>query len=245
MSTHQHIINHLYELFTYLAEKSSSNLTTEDSYRAISTENSSRPNFIFDINPTDITFIDIAQKIINNKLPQHLILDQNQIDLYENILTENGFFPIAEWSCLSFDNKTETKIQNENLEIKKITTELDLAEWIEVASSGFGGLHLDLFKNCLNHKEFTIYGGYYNNKLVATSLLFNHNHTTGIYHVVTLPEYKGRGFGSEIFTHCQQQAIKNGAKQVIAQSTSEGLNAWINTGMKTYGNFYLFCLNKS
>lgn len=244
MSTQQHIIQHLYALFTYFATKSDSNLVVEVNYKVISTSASTWPNFVFDVDPNNERLNSIATGISNNKLPKHLILDSKQVDLFEDALIENHFSPIAEWSCLKLENNEPQVIKNKQLSIKKITTEHELKEWIAVASSGFGALNSNLFNNCFNNKEIALYGGYLDNKLVATSLLFYHNNTAGIYHMVTLPTERGKGFGSELFIFCQQEAIKNGAEQVIAQSTSDGLNAWLNTGMKSYGNFYLFCCNK-
>ena len=244
MHTQQHIINHLFELFTYLAKQNNSALTIDNSYKAVTTKDSSWPNFIFDVNPSKETFKAIASDIADNKLPKHIILDSSQVDANEDLLIENNFLPIAEWSCLKLENTIPKKVQSKNLNIKKITTPQELTEWINVASTGFETLNLKLFKNCLHNKEFALYGGYSNNKMVTTALLFYHNDTAGIYHIVTLPEERGNGFGSEIFSYCEQESIDNGATQVIAQSTSDGLNAWMKTGMKSYGNFYLFCWNK-
>lgn len=240
MNTQQHIINHLYELFSYTSEKSTSNLTIESNFSAITTKDSTWPNFIFNIKLNTKTFTTIKQGIENKTLPNQFILNNNQVDTYEDLLTENNFFPIAEWSCLKLENNELKQIKNKRLSIKKITQKYDLNEWIKVASSGFG----ELDKNLFNTNDFNLYGGFLNNKLITTALLFNHNNTAGIYHVVTTPTQRGKGYGSEIFSYCELEALNNGANQVIAQSTTEGLNSWKNTGMKSYGKFYLFCWNK-
>ncbi|MGB0882997.1 MAG: GNAT family N-acetyltransferase [Vicingaceae bacterium] len=244
MSPQQHIINHLFEFFEFISKKSSATHHTEKGFKEISHTNSSWPNFIYNIDLRQITTSDLAKKIFSKQLPHHLILTAEQVNEHENELTTNGFIPIAEWSCLELDKENLKPRVNQQFNIKKITTKEDLKDWTKVASTGFGTLENSIFENCFNNKAVEFYGGHTNSKLVATALLFHHNNTTGIYHVVTLPEERGKGFGSELFTFCEHKALKNGADRVIAQSTTEGLNAWLKTGMKLYGNFYLFCLNK-
>lgn len=244
MNNNQHIINHLFEFLNFISKNITSTFVSEENFKAISHQHSSWPNFIYDIQP-GISIKKISLKIANNQLPPHLILNATQLDEYENELTINGFLPIAEWACLELNQNPLKTPQNQQLNIKKITTKNDLKIWTKVASSGFGTIDFSVFENLINNSAIEFYGGFKNNKLIATAMLFYNNNTAGIYHVVTLPKHQKRGFGSAIFQHCQNMAIKNNYNQVIAQSTQEGLNAWIKTGMKQYGNFYLLCSNKS
>ena len=126
-----------------------------------------------------------------------------------------------------------------------MTTLLISNNTILTTVTGFGELDYNLFLNCFNQSEIAFYAAYCGSKMVATSLLFYKTTTAGIYHVVTLQEYQEQGVGSQTFRFCQKEALKNGATNVIAQSTQDGLSAWKKTGMKQYGNFYLLCCNKS
>jgi len=243
MSRHQHIINHLFAFFEHCSENSTSKLLVNKHFKTITTEDSSWPNFIFDVQLNNNSIPEITETISNRPQLNHIILDEKQLEENEDLLTQYGFIPLAEWACLEFDNSTTLKQNHNNLTIKT-TSPKDLKDWIGVASSGFKALSLELFKNLLSSKNTTLYSGYHQNKLIATALLFKHNNTAGIYHVVTHPNYRNKGFGAEIFSFCEQEALKNKADRVIAQSTQEGLNTWIDTGMKQYGNFYLLCWNK-
>ncbi len=243
MSTNQHIINHLFEFFNFIAQNSSALIIDKDNFKAISHPLSSWPNFIYDVQQ-EISIKNLAEKINASNLPKHLILNEKQIDLLESELTSNNFIPLAEWACLKLEKPLLKNTRNQELNIKKITNKNELKTWTTVASSGFETIDFTVFENLLNNPKVEFYGGYKNNKLVATAMLFYHNNTAGIYHVVTLPDHKKQGFGSVLFQHCQHAALDYGAERIIAQSTTEGLNAWIKTGMKQYGNFYLFCWNK-
>ncbi len=233
----------MYSFFEFLARSSSSNLNVQENFKSVTTENSSWPNFIFDVDLNQSTLVDITTAISENHYLNHIILDEEQAEKNEAILTDTGFIPLANWACLSFDKESSSSQKTGYLEIKE-TTAQDLEEWITVASSGFGKLDIELFKSCLNTDKTTLFSGHCQNQIAATALLFYHNNTAGIYHVVTHPAHRNKGFGSEIFSHCEQVAINNGIPHIIAQSTEEGLNSWLKTGMKEYGNFYLFYCNK-
>ena len=249
MSTHQHIISNFYAFFKYLSINSNSKLLTKKDFSAVSTTHSVWPNFTFDLNLNSLAIntqlIEIISGINNNEIPNHIIIDEEQVDKYEEELTQQNFIPLAEWTCLEFNPVPNSQtINNSDLEVKKLTTEEELQQWVEVASTGFGKLDFSLFQKCFGNKSVIFYSGYYQSKIVATALLFFDNETAGIYHVVTLPEFRKKGFGSQLFSYCQQEALQNGAKKIIAQSTQQGLTAWQNTGMRPYGKFYLFCWSK-
>jgi GNAT superfamily N-acetyltransferase len=249
LDIHQHIITNFYTLFEYLSKNSDSKLTKYKDFSSVETPDSVWPNFTFDVKLELSTAKFQLENIINsiniNQTPNHIIFDDVQLDEYEELLVELEFIPLAEWACLEFNPKEVSyKKHDDGLEIKRVTTEEELKLWVNVASTGFGKLDVPLFQKCLENKELIFYSGYYQSKIVATGLLFYNKETVGIYHVVTLPEFKKKGFGTQIFNYCQQVALQKGAKHVIAQSTQEGLNSWKKIGMKQYGNFYLFCWNK-
>jgi GNAT superfamily N-acetyltransferase len=247
-NNHQHIISHFYSFFEFLAEHSSSKLNHQKSFESIKTGNSSWPNFIYNLKLQDsnieVQLSEITNSIEKKEVPNFIIVDDFQLDKYENELSNFGFIPLAEWACLKLEKAKVESHKSDNIEIKKIKTEDELRKWVEIASIGFGKLDFELFLNCFNKNEIAFYGAYYEGKLIATSLLFYNNNIAGIYHVVTLPEFRQKGIGSQLFQYCQKEAFNNGAASVIAQSTQEGLNAWLKTGMEHFGNFYLLCWSK-
>lgn len=224
MNTHQHVINHLYSFFGFFAKDSSSKLDVQENFKSVITKDSSWPNFIYNVNLNKKALTDITTAIIKRNSSNHIILDESQAEENEDLLFNNGFIPLAKWTCLVLDKTIMSHQKRGQLKIKETSTR-DLEEWITVASSGFGKLDLALFKNCLNSNKSVLYSGYYHNKIVATALLFYHNNTAGIYHVVTDPSHRNKGFGSEMFSHCEQIAINNETPHIIAQSTDEGLNS--------------------
>jgi GNAT superfamily N-acetyltransferase len=73
-----------------------------------------------------------------------------------------------------------------------------------------------------------------NGKAVATSLLFTHKHSAGIYYVSTLPAYRKKGFGLMITQAAMQAAKEGGFKDIILQATPLGAKVYIRAGFKEY-----------
>ncbi len=248
MSKHQHIISNFYAFFEYLSIHSNSELKIEKHFSSVMTKNSVWPNFTFNLKLESSSAKTQLEKIIalidKNLIPNYIIIDETDVTQHEALLMEAGFIPLVEWACLELVKEGTTLAeQDSEFKIKEVETKEDLKQWVKVAGNGFGELDFSLFNKCFKNNEVIFYSGYYQSEIVSTALLFFENDTAGIYHVVTLPEYRKKGFGSQLYKHCQKEARKKGAKRIISQSTQEGLNAWKNTGMEQYGKFYLFCWN--
>ena len=130
MSQQKHIINHLYELLIFLSGNSSVDLTTEKGYKAISHPTSSWPNFVFDVDFNFTTPVELSKNIEDQQLPNHIILNETQIETHENDLLANHFFPIAEWACLKLEGQPNKLPLYGSFSIKKITQEEDFFNFL-------------------------------------------------------------------------------------------------------------------
>ena len=86
---------------------------------------------------------------------------------------------------------------------------------------------------------------YCDGKPVATSLLFTHNHSAGIYYVSTLPSFRNKGFGLKITQAAMQAAKEAGFKDVILQSTPLGAKVYTRAGFKEYCRAEIYKLSTS
>ena len=86
---------------------------------------------------------------------------------------------------------------------------------------------------------------YFDGKPVATSLLFTHNNSTGIYYVSTLPAFRNKGFGLKITQAAMQAAKESGFKNVILQATPLGAKVYIRAGFKEYCRAEIYKLSTS
>jgi ribosomal protein S18 acetylase RimI-like enzyme len=75
---------------------------------------------------------------------------------------------------------------------------------------------------------------YRDEKPVATSLLFRHENTAGIYYVSTIPAYRNKGCGLRITQAAMQSAKKSGFTDVILQATPMGLRIYKRAGFTQY-----------
>ncbi len=86
---------------------------------------------------------------------------------------------------------------------------------------------------------------YCEGKPVATSLLFTHKNSAGIYYVSTLPAFRNKGFGLKITQAAMQAAKESGFKNVILQATPLGAKVYIRAGFKEYCQAEIYKLSNS
>ncbi|GLV60594.1 N-acetyltransferase [Dictyobacter sp. S3.2.2.5] len=85
------------------------------------------------------------------------------------------------------------------------------------------------------------YLGRLHGEVIATSTLFVGSQTTGIYDIVTHPDYRRRGFGSAMFQHILNEAGRDvlGGKCVL-QASTDGLDIYQRAGFRAVGHVHTF-----
>lgn len=136
--------------------------------------------------------------------------------------------------CLSDDPLAEN-IKIVSVEIRK---ELDI--WTNVSFDGFempshkrdqyeafvSSFHLGF------NSQQKLFLAYFDETPVATSLLFTHQHTAGIYYVSTLPAYRNQGCGLKITKAAMRAAKNSGFRNIILQATPLGAKIYRRAGFK-------------
>lgn len=160
------------------------------------------------------------------------------------LLQDNGLRLIAKVPCMAADlsNVLSEITFSENISVKEVKDKSDLFLWEDISFHGFempprtreqfvnfvSSFNLDtqspqrLFLACLDGKP------------VATSLLFTHNNSAGIYYVATLPEYRNKGCGLRITQAAMQAAMQAGFQDIILQATPSGVKVYTRTGFREY-----------
>jgi GNAT superfamily N-acetyltransferase len=86
-----------------------------------------------------------------------------------------------------------------------------LAEWEAASVVGFGGVAPDVPGHTypailLGDERFTFFAMRIDGELCAGVMLFRDPHCTGVYTFFTLPEYRGRGLGTDLLSHALSRA---------------------------------------
>lgn len=161
-----------------------------------------------------------------------------------SLLKDAGFRLIKKIPCMAVDlnySVSEKQILN-NITISPVKDKKDLLIWADVSFHGFEmperarvqyGTFVSSF-DIGSQAPQKLFLAYFDGKPAATSLLFTHKNTAGIYYVSTLPVYRNKGLGLLITLAAMQAAKESGFKNVILQATPLGAKVYIRAGFKEY-----------
>lgn len=237
------IIKNHFSLYLLFAEINKINYYNLGFAKAIKSNKSTWPNFIFDIknNLSDNDMNDLTEKIQNKILPELIIVDSD-IDIKKELLVKYNYKQIVSWPGLIFNiNKLNENKYNSELIVKIVETDKEIREWINIASLQ---LKIDFnfkeFKNLIKCKEVTAFIGLYYNKPVCTSLIYIKDNIAGSYMSSTLPAFLGKGFGSTIVLESLKFVKAQNIYEVVFTSSKQGLKPWLNIGAKQYCTLNLY-----
>ena len=160
------------------------------------------------------------------------------------LLQNAGLRLIEKIPCMAADlnNSALEKQIPDNITIFPVKDKKDLLIWEDTSFHGFEmpervRVQYSAFVSSFdlgNQSPQKLFLAYFDGKPVATSLLFVHNNTAGIYYVSTLPSYRNKGLGLLITLAAMQAAKKSGFKNVILQASKFGVNVYKRAGFKEY-----------
>lgn len=160
------------------------------------------------------------------------------------MLQDAGLRLIEKVPCMAADlndSALEKQIPN-NIIISSVKDKNDLLIWEDISFHGFEmpqrareqyGAFVSSF-DLGGQAPQKLFLAHWDGKPVATSLLFVHNNTAGIYYVSTLPTYRNKGLGLLITLTAMQAAKESGFKNVILQASPLGVNVYKQAGLKEY-----------
>ncbi len=137
-------------------------------------------------------------------------------------------------------NDYQEIIPNSNVSIKKIESKEDVKIWGEIFAEGFSvpdkfiKLHLDVWPHFVQSSYFN-YIAFSKGIPVAISSVIYYGGVAGIFNVVTLPKYRGQGFGTAITLAPLIDAKKRGYEIAWLGSSPMGFNVYKNIGFEEYG----------
>jgi len=171
------------------------------------------------------------------------------------MLQDAGLRLIEKVPCMAADlNDSASEGQlPDNVTISTVKDKTDLLIWKDISFHGFEmparvreqyGSFVSSFDLGAQSPQ-KLFLAYFDGKPVATSLLFTHNNSAGIYYVSTLPAYRNKRFGLKITQAAIQAAKEAGFKDVILQATPLGAKVYIRAGFKEYCRAEIYKLSTS
>jgi GNAT superfamily N-acetyltransferase len=135
---------------------------------------------------------------------------------------------------------TRMPVVTSPLTIRRVEDEAALRTFSHVLMTGFEkppsatALWFDAYRHCGLDGPWVHFVGSVDEEPVATSSVLLCGPLAGIYHVVTLPAYRGRGFGAAITLAAMQYARDLGAREAVLQSSAMGASVYRGIGFTEY-----------
>jgi GNAT superfamily N-acetyltransferase len=135
------------------------------------------------------------------------------------------------------------------LEIKTIFEARKLRAWVSILVVGAfnrtaeeGDAFFEIMKPLLDCPEARFYLGFDDGMLVTTSMSFLSDEMVSVFFVVTLPEYRRKGYGTELTLAVLQDGVRMGYQTSVLQATSMGEPVYRRIGFKSDGFIQIFRL---
>jgi ribosomal protein S18 acetylase RimI-like enzyme len=214
------------------------------------------PNYIFNLNTTinneEDIIIEISNGIDSKIYPPFIIFNPiNVSSNFEKIIFFKGLRKIVSWPIMLYDNNRNENLsqQNSDFYINIVSNENGFNEWGNIILSVLfknNIIPLNFLKGKMNNNKYKFLIGYINEKPISTAMIYFDGNISGIYMIATIPEYRGKGYGTLITRECINQIYHERKNDKITlQSTEMGFPVYSKIGFNTVGQLDIYwMLNK-
>lgn len=138
------------------------------------------------------------------------------------------------------------------VDIVRVQTQADQVDWLNVYMAGFAEPesarpdYQALLVNSLSEPQpvFQHFLARRQSEPCAISTLLHARLGAGIYHVATLPSFRGQGLGRTLTLIAMQMAQQAGYRQAILFATSAGYPLYVHMGFETMSTAVLYVWNE-
>ena len=219
-----------------------------DHYDVITTSGSIWPNQL--INPrftggTDQFLRDLKRQVKEEKLPG-LIMCAPNTDQETLTALETREYRKSVWTAMTYDmSEVKQAHTPSELSVIEVKEEQEMQQWLSLAESELMGEHLlneDIFQRLRQEESCTFFLGSIQEKVVATSFLFQTDKVGGIYLVATDSDHRKKGIGKTMTGLCMKKAAESGCLKIDLQATALGKSVYASLGFKEQGEIRVFSI---
>lgn len=241
------IESNLHQFYEFIAIKGGLELSREDHYSVVRNNQYSWPNWVFrpdrELLPEEDFIQPLTDKIKTGEIPSFLVtLEPDNPAKFYLLMEQYGMRQIYTWKGMAIekDNYHDFDHHGHDFIIVEVSTDELLAEWINVVNTAlFNSKSLDfgLMKCLYQQEQINLYLGIVSGSPVATSLSFQNDDIAGLYMIATMPEYRGKGYGTIITCHTIEHCFRQDARYIILHSSPLAENIYRKIGFREYCKF--------
>ena len=204
------------------------------------------PSYLLDggVNGQD-QVIGIVSAMQKKSVPSLWIMESYNDPETEKLLSLHGLRKINYWTGMSLEKHDafEYHPDRRHVQLKRLGTLDELSQWIglvnEVVMTS-AKLEMDLFSNLLSNDGFHFFGLWKEKDIIATTLIFVHKNTGGIYFVATRKEFQGMGYGACLAKYALQEIQKQAINKFVLHSTKAGMRLYQKLGFTPRNRYDIY-----
>jgi len=190
--------------------------------------------------PNEIEIKEFIGKIERKQIPPFWIME-NQISAPQiAILLEHGFREIERWEGMSLnrDDFIGPNFHSDNFHIHEVADAASLSNWLNVVKPVLMPnkiLSKELLNSWVNRDEFILLTGMEGNQPVSAGMAFLNDQSAGLYFIVTLPSFIGKGYASNIVSKLIGNCFSKGYGEIVLHATQVGKTLYQKLGFVPEG----------
>ena len=247
MDYNQKIEGNLYGLYTAVARAAGLEYQQEDHYSWVRNPAGSWPSYVFDLDMDMMTskdFIDqLAGRMRRKEIPPIIVnrLPGNAEAYYE-ITRQNGLREIYGWTGMALEKSAFASRANKETDLKvmKVSGPDQVKYWMDIVNTALfnsKSLSSEIATVLRSIIGMELYLGLVSDVPVCTALSFHPDEVAGLYMISTLPEYRGKGYGTLVTVSAIENCFGSGAETIILHASGMGENIYRRLGFKDYCKF--------
>ena len=240
-------INNLFNFYREAGATSSASLIREKSFSVVCGKNDSWPQMVFDVKLSESPSESLSQVLTettNRNLPGFAVCNALVFGPAElDFLRDAGIYPVTTWILMDAkrENFHETK-HAEDIRLKKLNTVKEIHAFTDLMHEGFAHtvkITNTLLEEFLANKSIDFYGLRIDDVLVSSLLAFSDQKVTGLYFIVTRPEFRGKGYAAELIRFAMEKSFRKTGR-VVLQAVQKAVPLYEKLGFTANGKLVIF-----
>jgi len=248
MTAKESISENLFAFYKQIVEKKDIDSYSFAGLENVSPPDNSWPAYVLSNRPVEPSELrEVSEKMKSGEFSPFWIREINEEDDFDVQASSLGIRKINEWKGMSLEKKEVFNIPfpMENLKFEKVESSEGIDDWVDFINSGTkkgrkipNAAFRDLFMN----EAYGFFQLRLEGKIISTILMYSFKGSVGLYLLVTLEEYRGKGLGKFITSRAIDFYIQNACTKFVLHSTKMGYPLQVKLGFQDvcdYGVYWL------